>query len=110
MVYLVILSCLYFFPTLIVLHNKHASADDRLGVAVVNLLFGWSGIGWIVAATLAQVDYENGRKVKQARDNFYLREEERFKAGDGVSARREPRPSRPARTRGFCLRTGSDPR
>ena len=38
-----ILILLYFLPTIIAAHHGHSVA----GVLLLNLLFGWTGIGWI---------------------------------------------------------------
>ncbi len=37
-----ILLALYFLPTFVAVHRGHRAE----GVAVVNLLVGWTGIGW----------------------------------------------------------------
>jgi hypothetical protein len=44
MVHLVIAFLLYFLPAIIGRH-KH----DAMGIFIVNLLFGWTVIGWIIA-------------------------------------------------------------
>ena len=41
----IILLAVYFLPTLIAYNRKHKS---RAGVALLNLLFGWTLLGWIV--------------------------------------------------------------
>jgi hypothetical protein len=48
MTFLVFATLLYFLPT-IVGHNKR----DVLGIFLVNLLFGWTFIGWIIAMVWA---------------------------------------------------------
>jgi hypothetical protein len=48
MTLLVFATLLYFLPT-IVGHNKR----DVLGIFLVNLLFGWTFIGWIIAMVWA---------------------------------------------------------
>jgi Superinfection immunity protein len=48
MTFLLFLTVLYFLPTLIG-HNKR----DVLGIFIVNLLFGWTFIGWIIAMVWA---------------------------------------------------------
>lgn len=66
---------IYFVPTIFAFHNNSAAWATCLGV---NILFGWTFIGWIVAMILAyrpskeQIAYQ--RRVKKARDEFYLRE------------------------------------
>lgn len=42
---------IYFTPTIVVLQNKHHA--NKAGVIIVNLLFGWSFIGWVVALVWA---------------------------------------------------------
>ena len=44
MLTLLTLTILYFLPTIIGRH-KH----DAVGILVVNLLFGWTVIGWVIA-------------------------------------------------------------
>jgi len=44
MLTLLVLTALYFLPA-IVAHNKR----DFAGIFVVNLLFGWTIIGWVIA-------------------------------------------------------------
>lgn len=48
MTFLAFITVLYFLPTLIG-HNKR----DVLGIFIVNLIFGWTFIGWIVALVWA---------------------------------------------------------
>lgn len=44
MFFLIFSMLLYFLPTLIGRHKA-----DALGIFLVNLLFGWTVIGWIIA-------------------------------------------------------------
>ena len=44
MFFLIISVLLYFLPTLI---GRHKS--DAMGIFIVNLLFGWTVIGWMIA-------------------------------------------------------------
>jgi len=44
MFFLIFSTLLYFLPTIIGRHKR-----DAMGIFVVNLLFGWTIIGWIVA-------------------------------------------------------------
>jgi hypothetical protein len=37
-----ILCAIYFLPTLVAAHRGHSVA----GILLMNLLFGWTGIGW----------------------------------------------------------------
>ena len=69
----------YFFPTVIAVGRRSGAAA---GVFGVNLLFGWSGIGMLVAYALAFGTPTNGqleyrRTVQRAKDEFYLREAEK---------------------------------
>jgi Superinfection immunity protein len=43
--HLLFLLGLYFLPT-IVAHSRHSVSAT--GITIFNLLFGWTGIGWIV--------------------------------------------------------------
>ena len=50
MTFLILLALLYFLPTIIARHK-----NDFMGVFMVNLLFGWTVIGWIGALIWAWV-------------------------------------------------------
>jgi TM2 domain-containing membrane protein YozV len=43
MVTLAVLTAIYFLPTIIRAHRGHGAA----GTFVLNILFGWTGIGWL---------------------------------------------------------------
>jgi Superinfection immunity protein len=43
--HLLFLIALYFLPAIIA-HSRHSVS--AVGITIVNLLFGWTGIGWIV--------------------------------------------------------------
>lgn len=43
MLTLLLLTVIYFLPTIIVSRRGHAAG----GFAVLNLFFGWTGIGWL---------------------------------------------------------------
>jgi hypothetical protein len=43
---LVISLCIYFVPSIIAAVRSHQS---RMAIFAVNLLFGWTGLGWLVA-------------------------------------------------------------
>ena len=45
MEYLILIALAYFIPTVIALIRKHR----RMQVFLINLCFGWSLIGWIIA-------------------------------------------------------------
>ena len=57
---LLIIVLIYMLPTLIAFGREHPRRQD---VAVVNILFGWTLIGWIAAflwASLTHVENELG--------------------------------------------------
>lgn len=43
MIHLAVISILYFLPTIVASNRGHGVA----GVLLLNLFFGWTGIGWI---------------------------------------------------------------
>lgn len=55
MEYLIIFTLLYFIPT------GMAKRGRRGGVFVINLFFGWSVIGWVVALYMAVRSNETGK-------------------------------------------------
>jgi hypothetical protein len=71
---------IYFVPTILAMWNKSAG---WVACFWVNLLFGWTLIGWIIAIIFAscptkeQLAYR--AKVKKAKDDFFLREAEKAK-------------------------------
>ncbi len=46
MTFLLVLFLMYWLPTIVAIVRHTPSA---LGVAMINFLFGWTGIGWICA-------------------------------------------------------------
>ena len=42
----IILSLIYFFPTMICLLRRH---NNKIPIFIVNILLGWTFIGWVVA-------------------------------------------------------------
>ncbi len=42
--------CVYFFPTIIALHRD---VRNKWSAVVVNVLLGWTLIGWVVAMAMA---------------------------------------------------------
>lgn len=42
MVTLVVLTLIYFLPTLVATNRGHAAG----GILLLNLFFGWTGVGW----------------------------------------------------------------
>lgn len=57
-----ILLLVYFLPTILALHRRNAAG----GMFVLNLLFGWTGIGWLalIAWAVSMPDY-------RYRTNYY---------------------------------------
>jgi len=49
----ILLIGIYFIPLLIALNRSHS---NTLAIFVLNLLLGWSIIGWIIAAVWACTD------------------------------------------------------
>lgn len=47
---LLILAVVYFIPALVALKRKH---NQKGAITALNLLLGWSGIGWIIALVWA---------------------------------------------------------
>jgi hypothetical protein len=48
MTFLILSAILYFLPTILARHNT-----DFMGIFLVNLLFGWTVIGWMIALVWA---------------------------------------------------------
>lgn len=42
--------CVYFLPTIVAAHRRHAST---IGIFILNLLLGWSLVGWVVSLVWA---------------------------------------------------------
>jgi len=47
---------LYFLPTVIVLARRH---QDGLAIFMLNLLLGWTALGWIVALIWSLTEVRN---------------------------------------------------
>ena len=68
-IFILLLIAMYWLPTIVAIARQTHSA---LGVAALNFLFGWTGIGWFIAlmwalaATPAHqvIIIENGRVVR----------------------------------------------
>ena len=45
----ILVLCIYFCPTLVAAARSH----NVIGVFLINLLFGWSVIGWFIAFVMA---------------------------------------------------------
>jgi hypothetical protein len=57
MISLTILAALYFLPTIIASHRGH----EVTGVLLLNLFFGWTGIGWIALLLWALLSWPRNR-------------------------------------------------
>ena len=53
MIHLAFLALLYFLPTIIASNRGHSVA----GILLLNLFFGWTGIGWIILLVWALSSY-----------------------------------------------------
>lgn len=53
MIHLSILALLYFLPTIVAVNRGHRVG----GVLVLNVLFGWTGIGWMALLLWALLSY-----------------------------------------------------
>lgn len=45
-----ILLLIYFAPSIVAVHRGH---HDKIAIGVLNVLLGWTGLGWIVALVWA---------------------------------------------------------
>jgi Superinfection immunity protein len=76
-----ILLALYFTPTILAVINRSAAL---VPCVFVNLFAGWTIVGWFIASGLAYTPTKkqlaHRKKVKQATDDFYLREQEKRQA------------------------------
>ncbi|HSZ75061.1 MAG TPA: superinfection immunity protein [Rhizomicrobium sp.] len=45
-VFVLVIAFILFLPTFIAARRHHR---DRIGIFLLNLIFGWSGIGWLAA-------------------------------------------------------------
>jgi len=68
---------LYFLPTIIAVKRKEARL---FGWFCLNLMVGWTAIGWFVLLLMASIDFEKEERARQAQENFYLREDAKYKA------------------------------
>ncbi len=53
MIHLSILALLYFLPTIVAANRGHRIG----GVLILNILFGWTGIGWMALLLWALLSY-----------------------------------------------------
>ena len=75
-------AALYFAPTIGAAIEKRAALP---AVFAINLFLGWTFFGWVAAIVVGALSPKNKQhayrtKVNQARDEFYLREQEKFAA------------------------------
>ena len=59
MIFLCVLGLLYFLPTIVASNRGH----EVTGVLLLNLLFGWTGVGWIALFLWALLSYPAYRVV-----------------------------------------------
>ena len=59
-----LLVCLYFLPTIYAYRSKHPRRD---AIMLLNILLGWTFIGWIIAVVWASSN-DNKPKVKETSD------------------------------------------
>lgn len=55
----VLLILLYFFPTIVAYWHKHTYAEL---IMIVNLLFGWTIVMWVIALLMALTDVEDSNE------------------------------------------------
>jgi hypothetical protein len=60
--YPIIVIVVYLIPTLVALYRHHKSTG---GIAIVNILLGWTVIGWIIALAWAGSDAGHLREIVQ---------------------------------------------
>lgn len=61
MVILGILALVYFLPTLAAYQRRHRNRDP---VFIVNLFFGWTFIGWVIALAWAFTDNTHPKPIR----------------------------------------------
>jgi hypothetical protein len=77
----ILLAIAYFVPTILAIGSRSAAWGTCF---FINLFFGWTFIGWIVALMLgncptkAQIAHRN--RVRMAKDEFYLREAQKARS------------------------------
>ncbi|HEY0796931.1 MAG TPA: superinfection immunity protein [Acidisarcina sp.] len=62
------LIALYFLPAIIA-HARHSTS--ALGITIVNLLFGWTGIGWIATLLWAMFSASWDWDLRYDHTNYY---------------------------------------
>jgi len=53
---------IYFTPSFISYHRKHSKA---VAIRVLNILAGWTFIGWVIAAVWAYTEDNRIKKIKK---------------------------------------------
>ena len=62
MIHLALLAALYFLPTIVASNRGH----HVTGILLLNLFFGWTGIGWIALLLWALLSYPAYRVIPVA--------------------------------------------
>ncbi len=70
-----LLIALYFLPTLAAIFNHGAGMGDKLAAFILNVMLGWTVVGWLFAYCYATSDHKGRARIRRARANFYLRED-----------------------------------
>jgi hypothetical protein len=68
----------YLFPTIVALLNSGCTVSDKLATFVLNVMCGWTIIGWIVVYCFASSNHKGAARLRRAKANFYLREDAKF--------------------------------
>ena len=61
----IILSLIYFFPTMICVLRRH---NNKIPIFIVNILLGWTFIGWVVALVWSFTSNTENQKVTQQKN------------------------------------------
>ena len=78
----IVISLIYFFPTMICLLRKH---NNKIPIFIVNIILGWTFIGWVVALVWSFTSNTENQKVTQQQntvnhnDNSLINQLERLK-------------------------------
>jgi hypothetical protein len=76
-----LLLALYFLPTLVALCNQGASLGDKLAALILNVMLGWTVIGWFFVYCFASANHKGRAEVQRATANFYLRADAKHHRG-----------------------------
>ncbi len=74
---LLIVAALYFIPTLVAVNRKHNSTG---AIFLVNLLLGWSFLGWVLALVWAASHFDDPRRKVHFVKDQYMTEAEMNRA------------------------------